>query len=115
MTVGRVPSRAVYRLAWQHKLRIVHFPLQRLPARLLARLKTFQLFALEMGGIPASSLRARMLRSIASEGLTRTVAVSTTRQGTMKTAAIAFVAWVISAPCRRQIYQVYLGLLMVTR
>jgi hypothetical protein len=41
-----VPSPEVHRLAWRHKVQVVHFPLQRLPNRLLERHKTFRFCAL---------------------------------------------------------------------
>ena len=41
-----VPSPKVHRLAWQHKVQVVHFPLQRLPNRLLKRHETFRFFKL---------------------------------------------------------------------
>ena len=41
-----VPSPKVHRLAWRHKVQVVHFPLQRLPIRLLKRHETFRFFRL---------------------------------------------------------------------
>ena len=41
-----VPSPEVHRLAWRHKVQVVHFPLQRLPNRLLERHKSFRFCAL---------------------------------------------------------------------
>lgn len=41
-----VPSPKVHRLAWRHKVQVVHFPLQRLPSRLLERHRSFRFFAL---------------------------------------------------------------------
>ena len=41
-----VPSPEIHRLAWRHKVRVVHFPLRRLPARLLERHKTFRFLSL---------------------------------------------------------------------
>lgn len=40
-----VPSPEVHRIAWKHHVRVVHFPLQRLPARLLKRHQAFRFFA----------------------------------------------------------------------
>ncbi len=40
-----VPSPEIHRIAWRHKVQVVHFPLQRLPARLLKRHRTFRFFA----------------------------------------------------------------------
>ena len=39
-----VPSPEIHRIAWRHKVRVVHFPLQRLPAKLLNRHKSFRFF-----------------------------------------------------------------------
>lgn len=39
-----VPSPEVHRIAWRHKVQVVHFPLHRLPANLLQRHKTFRFF-----------------------------------------------------------------------
>lgn len=39
-----VPSPKIHRIAWQHKVQLIHFPLQRLPAELLNRHKTFRFF-----------------------------------------------------------------------
>lgn len=41
-----VPSPKIHRLAWRHKVHVVHFPLQRLPSKLLEQHKTFRFFAL---------------------------------------------------------------------
>jgi len=41
-----IPSPTIHRIAWQHKVRLVHFPLQRLPTRLLERHKMFRQFRL---------------------------------------------------------------------
>ena len=41
-----VPSPKVHRLAWQHKVQIVHFPLQHLPIKLLKRHEAFRFFRL---------------------------------------------------------------------
>lgn len=41
-----VPSPMVHRLAWRHKVNVVHFPLQHLPSKLLKRHKTFRFFSL---------------------------------------------------------------------
>ena len=41
-----VPSPKVHRLAWRHKVHVVHFPLQRLSTRLVERHKSFRFFAL---------------------------------------------------------------------
>jgi hypothetical protein len=41
-----IPGPEIHRVAWQHKVHVVHFPLQRLPARQLDHHKTFRWFAL---------------------------------------------------------------------
>jgi hypothetical protein len=41
-----VPSPKIHSLAWRHKVHVVHFPLQRVPIKLLERHKTFRFFAL---------------------------------------------------------------------
>jgi hypothetical protein len=41
-----IPSPKVHHLAWQHKVHVVHFPLQRVPMRLLQRHKTFRFLGL---------------------------------------------------------------------
>jgi hypothetical protein len=41
-----VPSPRVHRVAWRHKVEVVHFPLQRIPNRLLKRNQTFRFMSL---------------------------------------------------------------------
>ena len=41
-----VPGPKVHRVAWRHKVQVVHFPLQRLPGKLMFRHKDFRFFAL---------------------------------------------------------------------
>lgn len=40
-----VPSPEIHRIAWKHRVQVVHFPLQRLPAKLLNRHRSFRFFA----------------------------------------------------------------------
>jgi hypothetical protein len=40
-----VPSPEIHRIAWKYKVQVVHFPLQRLAAKLLNRHKSFRFFA----------------------------------------------------------------------
>jgi hypothetical protein len=41
-----VPGPKIHHAAWRHKVQVVHFPLQRLPAGLISRHKDFRWFAL---------------------------------------------------------------------
>jgi hypothetical protein len=43
-----VPSPEIHRLAWRHKVRVVHFPLQQLSIRLLERHRSFRFFQLTL-------------------------------------------------------------------